>query len=74
MDEETVCGCNKMNKLPKGARRDENSGAIVFKKTERGKHIDIRIIRKIILELYRVLPDESKKKMKPKVVFMLENL
>jgi len=59
--------------LPKGSYRDK-SGAIVFKKTERGKNIDPRIIRKILLEFYRLMSDDQKKQMKHKVKMMLELL
>lgn len=62
------------NDLPPGSKRDSQSGAIVFKKSERGKHIDPRILRKIILEIYRVLPEESKNKIKKTVRVMLELL
>lgn len=62
------------DKLPEGAVRDPNSGAIIIKKKARGKNIDLRIFRKIIKEMYRVLPEESKEKMKEKVRIMVELL
>jgi len=55
-------------------KRDPRSGALILPKKEHGKHIDTRIMRKILLEIYRVLPDESKQSMKPKVRQMLELL
>lgn len=63
-----------MGKMPEGAYRDPKTDAIIFKKEARGKNIDIRIIRKILLEMYRVLPEESKQRMKPKVKLMIEKL
>jgi len=61
-------------KLGKGIIRDPKSGALIFKKQAKGKNIDLRILRKIILEFYRVMPEESKNKLKRNVKIMLENL
>ena len=63
-----------MKELPKGARRDPKSGAIIFSKKSKGTHTDPRIIRKILLEMYRVMSPECKEKMKPEVRRMLELL
>lgn len=63
-----------MKELPKGARRDSKSGAIIFSKKSKGTHIDPRILRKIILEMYRVMSQDTKEKMKPEVRKMLELL
>lgn len=60
--------------LPKGVVRDPKSKALIIKKKDRGMNIDLRIFRKIIKEIYRVLPEESKEKMKPKVKMMVELL
>ena len=62
-----------MGKL-EGVARDLNSGALIFKKKSKGKNIDQRVVRKILLEIYRVLPEESKKQIKRNVRIMLENL
>jgi len=63
-----------MNSLPKNAKRDPKSGALVFKKTAKGTTVDLRIIRKILLDFYRVMPEESKSKLKPEVKKMIELL
>lgn len=59
--------------IPKGAVRGKG-GALIIPKKERGKNIDLRVLRKIIKEMYRVMPEEIKAKMKPKVKVMVELL
>lgn len=64
----------KEYELPKGVVRDPKSGALIVKKKDRGKNIDLRIFRKILKEMWRIMPEESKEKAKETVKIMVELL